>query len=65
MFVLRKTTNEEKLLAILEARYKENQSNPQKMKGMMARMQALQQMQQQQMEAQRKKQQELNRKKNR
>jgi YidC/Oxa1 family membrane protein insertase len=65
MFMLRKTTNEEKLLAILEARYKENQNNPQKMKGMMARMQALQQMQQQQIEAQRKKQQELNRKKNR
>ena len=65
MFMLRKTTNEEKLLAILEARYKENQNNPQKMKGMMARMQALQQMQQQQMDAQRKKQQELNRRKNR
>lgn len=63
MFVLRRTTNDEKLLAILEARYKENQSNPQKMKGMMARMQALQQMQQQQMEAQKQKQQELNRKK--
>ena len=46
MFVLRKTTNDEKLLAILEARYKENQANPQKkMKGMMARMQALQEMQ--------------------
>ncbi|MGI6242722.1 MAG: membrane protein insertase YidC [Prevotella sp.] len=65
MFLLRKTTNEEKLLAILEARYKENQSNPQKMKGMMARMQALQQMQQQQMEAQRKKQQDLNNKRKR
>ena len=39
MLVLRKTTNDEKLLAILEARYKENQANPQKkMKGMMARM---------------------------
>lgn len=63
MFVLRKTTNEEKLLAILEARYKENQNNPQKMKGMMARMQALQQMQQKQMEEQRRKQDELNRKK--
>ena len=63
MFVLRKTTNEEKLLAILEARYKENQNNPQKMKGMMARMQALQQMQQKQMEEQRRKQDDLNRKK--
>lgn len=56
MFVLRKTTNDAKLLAILEAQYKENQSNPQKMKGMMARMQALQQMQQQQMAAQKQKQ---------
>ncbi len=63
MFVLRKTTNDEKLLAILEARYKENQSNPQKMKGMMARMQSLQQMQQKQMEAQRQRQEQLNRKK--
>lgn len=63
MFVLRKTTNEEKLLAILEARYKENQNNPQKMRGMMARMQALQQMQQKQMEEQRRKQDDLNRKK--
>lgn len=63
MFVLRKTTNEEKLLTILEARYKENQNNPQKMKGMMARMQALQQMQQKQMEEQRRKQDDLNRKK--
>jgi YidC/Oxa1 family membrane protein insertase len=53
MFILRKTTNDEKLLAILEARYKENQSNPQKMKGMMARMQALQKMQEEQMANQR------------
>lgn len=63
MFILRKTTNDEKLLAILESRYKDNQSNPQKMKGMMARMQALQQMQRQQIEAQREKQDQLNRKK--
>ncbi|MBM6993317.1 MAG: membrane protein insertase YidC [Prevotella sp.] len=63
MFVLRKTTNDEKLLAILEARYKENQSNPQKMKGMMARMQSLQQMQQQQMAAQKQKHNDLNKKK--
>ena len=63
MFILRKTTNDEKLLAILEARYKDNQSNPQKMKGMMARMQALQQMQRQQIEAQREKRDQLNRKK--
>lgn len=53
MFVLRKTTNDEKLLAILEKRYKENKANPKKMSGLAARMQALQQMQQQQMEAQR------------
>lgn len=63
MFVLRKRTNDEKLLAILEARYKENQNNPQKMRGMMARMQALQEMQQKQMMEQRQKQDELNRKK--
>ena len=56
MFLLRKTTNDEKLLAILEARYKENKDNPKKMSGLAARMQALQQMQQQQMEAQRKRQ---------
>ena len=49
MFVLRKTTNDEKLLAILERRYKENQANPKKMSGLAARMQALQQMQQEQM----------------
>ncbi len=54
MFVLRKTTNDGKLLAILEKRYKENKANPKKMSGLAARMQALQQMQQQQMEAQRK-----------
>lgn len=63
MFVLRKTTNDEKLLAYLESRYKENQSNPQKMKGMMARMQALQQMQQKQKEENLRRQQELNQKK--
>ena len=52
MFVLRKTTNDEKLLAILERRYKENQANPKKMSGLAARMQALQQMQQEQMKQQ-------------
>jgi YidC/Oxa1 family membrane protein insertase len=52
MFVLRKTTNDEKLLAILERRYKENASNPKKMSGLAARMQALQQMQQEQMRQQ-------------
>lgn len=52
MMVLRRTTNDAKLLAILEARYKENAKNSQKMKGLAARMQALQQMQQQQMQQQ-------------
>ena len=65
MFVLRKTTNDEKLLAILEARYKENQANPQKkMKGMMARMQALQEMQQKQMEENRRRQEEMKNRRN-
>ena len=59
MWLLRKTTNDEKLLKILEARYKENQSNPKKQKGMMARMQALQQ---QAMEMQRQQQMQQNRK---
>ena len=52
MWMLRKTTNDEKLLASLEARYKENKANPKKMSGHAARMQALQQMQRQQMEEQ-------------
>lgn len=63
MFILRKTTNDEKLLAVLESRYKDNQNNPQKMKGMMARMQSLQQMQQQQMDDQKRRQQGSNFKK--
>ncbi len=50
MFVLRRTTDDAKLLRILEERYKENAKNPQKMSGLAARMQALQQMQQQQMQ---------------
>ncbi len=45
MWTLRKTTNDEKLLAILESRYKENQNNPQKMKGLAARLQAMQEQQ--------------------
>ena len=45
MWTLRKTTNDEKLLAILEARYKENQNNPQMMKGLAARLQAMQEQQ--------------------
>ena len=46
MWVLRKTTNDEKLLAILEAKYKENKDNPKKMSGLAARLQAMQEQQQ-------------------
>lgn len=42
MWTLRKTTNDEKLLSILEYKYKKNQNNPQKMKGFSARLQAMQ-----------------------
>lgn len=42
MWILRKTTNDEKLLAILEARYQENKNNPQKMSGLAARLEAIQ-----------------------
>ena len=42
MWVLRKTTNDEKLLAILEAKYKENKNNPKKRGGMAARLEAMQ-----------------------
>ena len=54
MWFLRKTTNDEKLLSTLEANYKEAQNNPQKLKGLSARLQA---MQQQQQELQRKREQ--------
>ena len=46
MWVLRKTTNDEKLLAILEAKRAENKKNPKKMSGFAARLQAMQQQQQ-------------------
>ena len=59
MFILRKTTNDAKLLAILEARYKENKNNPKKQSGLAARLEA---MQKQQQEMQRKRE-ELERKK--
>jgi YidC/Oxa1 family membrane protein insertase len=59
MWILRKTTNDEKLLAILEAKYKDNETHPKKMTGLAARLQA---MQQEQMELQRKRE-ELERKK--
>ena len=53
MWALRKTTNDRKLLSILEARYQENKNNPKKLGGLAARLQA---MQEQQMELQRKRQ---------
>jgi membrane protein insertase, YidC/Oxa1 family len=52
MWMLRKTTNDEKLLAILEAHYQEAKDNPQKLKGLAARLQAMQE-QQQEMQRQR------------
>jgi len=42
MWTLRKTTNEEKLLAQLEAKYRENQSKPKKQSGLAARLEAMQ-----------------------
>ena len=52
MWTLRKTTDDAKLLAILEARYKENKANPKKQSGMAARLAEMQkraaEMQQQQ-----------------
>ena len=58
MWTLRKTTNDEKLLAILEKKYEENKNNPKKLSGLAARLQV---MQEQQMELQRKRE-ELERK---
>ena len=63
MWTLRKTTNDEKLLAILEKRYQENKNNPKKTSGLMARMQALQELQRQQQEEMMRKQAELKAKK--
>ena len=43
MWTLRKTTNDEKLLAILEAKYRENKNNPnKKTSGLAARLEAMQ-----------------------
>jgi len=42
MWVLRKTTDDAKLLAILEAKYKENKNNPKKQNGLAARLEAMQ-----------------------
>ena len=64
MWTLRKTTDDEKLLAILEKRYQENKNNTKKARGLMARMQALQEMQRKQQEEMMRKQAELNEKKN-
>ena len=64
MWTLRKTTDDEKLLDILEKRYQENKNNPKKASGLMARMQALQEMQRKQQEEMMRKQAELNEKKN-
>jgi membrane protein insertase, YidC/Oxa1 family len=46
MWILRKTTDDEKLLSILDKKYKENKDNPQKLSGLAARLQAMQQEQQ-------------------
>ena len=42
MWTLRKTTDDAKLLAILEARYKEYKNNPKKQSGLAARLEAMQ-----------------------
>ncbi|MDO5075636.1 MAG: membrane protein insertase YidC [Bacteroidales bacterium] len=52
MWVLRKTTNEAKLLAKLEAYYEKNKDNPKKVSSFAARLQALQELQEQQRRAQ-------------
>ncbi|MBR3445272.1 MAG: membrane protein insertase YidC [Prevotella sp.] len=46
MWALRKTTNDEKLLKALEARYQENKNNPKKVGGLAARLEAMQKQQQ-------------------
>ena len=63
MWALRKTTNDEKLLVILEKRYQENKANPKKQSGLAARLQAIQEMQQKQQEELKQKKQELNKRK--
>ncbi len=64
MFILRKTTNDAKLLAYLEARYEENKKHPKKKTGMAARLEAMQQQMQQQQEEMRRKREDLERKRN-
>lgn len=63
MWTLRKTTNDEKLLQILEARYEQNKNNPKKVSGLAARMQALQEYQQREQEEIKRKREELERRK--
>ncbi|MDN5554069.1 membrane protein insertase YidC [Prevotella sp.] len=64
MWALRKTTDDEKLLRILEKRYNANQNNPsKKTSGLAARLQAIQEMQKKQQEEVHKKQDDLNKKK--
>ncbi|MCM1108078.1 MAG: membrane protein insertase YidC [Clostridium sp.] len=58
MWFLRKTTDDKKLLAKLEANYKANQNNPKKMSGMAARLEALQKQQQALLEEQKKRKQQ-------
>ena len=45
MWTLRKTTDDEKLLAKLEANYRENKNNPKKQSGLAARLEAMQKQQ--------------------
>ena len=45
MWLLRKTTDDQKLLAILEANYQANKNNPKKQSGLAARLEALQKQQ--------------------
>lgn len=63
MWTLRKTTNDEKLLQILEARYEQNKNNPKKVSGLAARMQALQEYQQREQEEIKRRREELERRK--
>ena len=60
MWILRKTTDDEKLLEILDKKYKENKDNPKKLSGLAARLQAMQQEQQEML----RKRNELQQKKN-
>ena len=60
MWTLRKTTDDEKLLAILEKRYQENKNNPKKTSGLAARLEAMQK----QAEELRKQREELERRRN-